>query len=57
MPEDDVHAKHAEAVFRGKFHQKLAAHGYRGAELDCRVEELMGAPVSFRLDLGEDPPA
>lgn len=56
MLEDDVHAEDAEAIFRRKFRVKLAARGYRGAELDRRVEELMSAPVKFRLDLGDDPP-
>jgi hypothetical protein len=57
MLEDDVHTEDAEAVFRRKFREKLAARGYRGADLDRKVEELMSAPVRFRLDLSEDPPA
>jgi hypothetical protein len=57
MLEDAVHAEGAEAVFRRKFREKLAARGYRGAELDRRIEELMGASVRFRLDLNKDPPA
>jgi hypothetical protein len=57
MFEDDVHAEDAEAVFRRKFRGKLAARGYSGAELDRRVDELMNAPVRFRLNLGEDPSA
>jgi hypothetical protein len=56
MLEDDVHAEDAEAVFRRKFREKLAARGYRGADLDRKVEELMSAPVRFRLDLSEDSP-
>jgi hypothetical protein len=45
----------AETVFRRKFRQKLAAGGLRGEELDRKVEELMNAPVRFRLDLDETP--
>ena len=57
MLEDKVQSEEAEAVFRRKFREKLLARGYRGAELDRKVEELMSAPVRFRLDLSEDPPA
>ena len=55
MLEHDVRPEAAESVFRRKFRQKLAARGYQGAELDRKVEELMSAPVRFRLDLSEEP--
>ncbi|HEY1931788.1 MAG TPA: hypothetical protein VGG99_07250 [Acetobacteraceae bacterium] len=54
MLEHDVQPEAAEAVFRRKFRQKLVARGYQGAELDRKVEELMNAPVRFRLDLNEE---
>jgi hypothetical protein len=57
MPDRNVQAVGAEAVFRDKFRRKLAARGYQGAELDRKVEELMNAPVRFRLDLDEEPSA
>jgi len=57
MLHHDVQPDDAEAVFRRKFRQKLAARGYKGAELDRKVEELMNAPVRFRLDLDEEPSA
>jgi hypothetical protein len=57
MPDHDVQSEAAEAIFRRKFRQTLAARGYAGAELDRKVEELMNAPVRFRLDLNEDPSA
>jgi hypothetical protein len=53
----DIQSEDAEAVFRHKFRQKLAARGYAGAELDRKVDELMRAPVRFRLDLDEEPSA
>ena len=52
----DVRSEGADAVFRRKFREKLAARGYRGADLDCKTEELMNAPVRFRLDLGDETP-
>jgi hypothetical protein len=55
MPDRDVQSEPAEAVFRRKCRQKLAARGYAGAELDRKVEEFMNAPIRFRLDLNEDP--
>ena len=55
MPDQEIQSEAAEAVFRRKFRQKLAARGYAGAELDRKVEELMNAPVRFQLDLDEDP--
>jgi hypothetical protein len=55
--EDKVQSEDAEAVFRRKFREKLAARGYRGEDLDRKVEELMSAPVRFSLDLSEDPSA
>ena len=57
MPDQDMQPEPAEAVFRRKFRQKLAARGYAGVELDRKVEELMNAPVRFQLDLNEDPSA
>jgi len=57
MPDQDIQSEAAEVVFRRKFCRKLAARGYAGAELDRKVEELMNAPVRFRLDLNEDPSA
>jgi len=57
MLDDKVASEDAEAVFRRKFREKLTARGYRGADLDRKVEELMSAPVRFRLDLSEDPSA
>jgi hypothetical protein len=57
MLDQDVQSEGAEAVFRSKFRQKLAARGYQGAELDRKVEELMNAPVRFRLDLDDGPPS
>jgi hypothetical protein len=57
MLDDDVHAEDAKVVFRRKFREKLAGRGYRGAELDRRVDELMNAPVRFSLDLSEDTPS
>jgi hypothetical protein len=57
MPDQDIQPEAAEAVFRRKFRQKLAARGYVGAELDRKVEELMNAPVRFQLELNEDPSA
>jgi hypothetical protein len=56
MLKDDVHPESANAVFHRKFREKLVARGYRGADLDRKVEELMSAPVRFRFDLSEDPP-
>jgi hypothetical protein len=53
MLNHDVQSEDAAAVFRHKFRQKLAARGYQGAELDRKIEELMNAPVRFRLDLDE----
>lgn len=47
----------AEAVFRRKFRQKLAARGYQGADLDRKIDELMNAPVGFRLELQAEVPA
>lgn len=55
MLSHDTQSDGAEAVFRHKFRQKLAARGYQGAELDRKVDELMTAPVRFRLDLDEAP--
>jgi hypothetical protein len=46
-------AEDAETVFRRKFREKLAARGYQGEELDRKVEEVMNAPVRFRLDLDD----
>jgi len=57
MLDHEVQSEGAETVFRNKFRQKLAARGYQGAELDRKVEELMNAPVRFRLDLDDDPPS
>lgn len=57
MLHDAMQAKNAETVFRCKFRQKLAARGLRGEELDRKVEELMNAPVRFRLDPAETLPA
>lgn len=57
MLDQDVQSEGAEVVFRRKFRQKLVARGYQGAELDRKVDELMNAPVRFRLDLDEDPSA
>jgi hypothetical protein len=57
MLEDKIQTEDAEAVFRRKFREKLAARGYRGADLDRKVEKLMTAPVRFRLDLSEEPEA
>ena len=54
MLEHDIQHEAAEAVFRRKFRQKLAARGYQGAELDRKVDETMNAPVRFRLDLREE---
>lgn len=54
MLDHDVQPEAAEAVFGRKLRQKLAARGYQGAELDRKLEELMNAPVRFRLDLSED---
>ena len=56
MLDHDVQSAGADSVFRNKFRQKLAARGYQGAELDRKVEELMNAPVRFRLDLDDDQP-
>jgi hypothetical protein len=56
MLDDAVQSEGAEAVFRRKFRQKLVARGFEGAELDRKVEEVMNAPVRFRLDLDEDLP-
>ena len=50
MLDREVQSEGAEAVSRRKFRQKLATHGYQGDELDRKVEELMQAPVRFRLD-------
>jgi hypothetical protein len=57
MLHEHVQAEDAETVFRRKFRQKLTARGLRGEELDRKVEELMNAPVRFRLDLDETPSA
>ena len=57
MLDHDVQSESADAVFRHKFRKRLAARGYQGAELDRKVEELMNAPVRFRLDLNEEPSA
>jgi len=57
MLDHDAQSEGADAVFRRKFRQKLSARGYQGTELDRKVEELMNAPVRFRLDLEEDPSA
>ena len=54
MLDSDVRHETAEAVFRRKFRPKLTACGYRGPELDRKVEELMDAPVRFKLDLSDD---
>ena len=54
MLEHDVQPGTAEAVFERKLRQKLAARGYQGAELDRKLDELMNAPVRFRLDLSEE---
>jgi hypothetical protein len=55
MLDHEVRSDDAETVFRHKFRVKLAARGYQGVELDRKVEELMNAPVRFRLDLDEGP--
>ncbi|MGA3398252.1 MAG: hypothetical protein ABSC95_03450 [Acetobacteraceae bacterium] len=57
MLHHEVKSDDAEAVFRRKFRLKLAARGYQGDELDRKVEELMSAPVRFRLDLDQEPSA
>jgi|GEM_PF-3179052 len=54
MLDSDVRPETAEAVFRRKFRQKLAARGYQGPALDRKVDELMDAPVRFELDLTDD---
>jgi hypothetical protein len=56
MLEHDIEPDAAEGVFRRKFRQKLAARGYQGADLEQKIEELMNAPVRFRLDLQDEPP-
>lgn len=55
MLDHEIRSQDAEAVFRHKFRQKLAAQGYQGIDLDRKVEELMRAPVRFRLDLNDEP--
>jgi hypothetical protein len=54
MLDSDVRPETAEAVFRRKFRQKLAARGYQGPALDRKVDELMDSPVRFTLDLTDD---
>ena len=51
---EDVQVEDAITVFRRKFREKLAARGYVGKELDQEVEEMMNAPVRFRLDLSDE---
>jgi hypothetical protein len=55
MLDHDMRSESAEAVFRHKFSRKLTARGYRGAEMDRKVDELMRAPVRFKLDLNDEP--
>lgn len=50
---EDSPIEDAETVFRRKFREKLAARGYQGVELERKVEELMNAPVRFRLNLDD----
>jgi hypothetical protein len=57
MLEHDVQPEAAEAVFRRKLREKLVARGYKGGELERKLEELIAAPVRFRLDLSEEPSA
>ena len=52
---EDIQTEDAETVFRRKFRQKLAAKGYKGIELDHKVEEIMNAPVRFKLNLNKEP--
>lgn len=47
---EDSSAEDAETVFRRKFREKLAARGYKGDELERKVEAVMNAPVRFHLD-------
>ena len=55
MQNQAMQTEDAETVFRRKFRQRFAARGYRGEELDRKVDKFMNAPVRFQLDLGETP--
>ena len=55
MLEHAVEPENAETIFQRKLREKLAARGYEGDELECKVAEEMAATIRFRLDLGQEP--